>query len=472
MPEIRYEELKGVMTEADKTGAAPVYLLHGDEFLYKLAFKTLLDRIVSPRQQALNYEALDGDSAEIGDVLARLNTFPLLPGPKVIAVHDTNLFYSKVSVHELLIKSKTAFEKQDLKRSARHFVTMLSISDLTLDDVGHGEWKKCLGGALGQGSQADKETVGPWVGEIIDYCLTEKIGAPAHREDADVLAEAVSSGFPESNHLILTAEFMDKRRKLYKAIKKTGVVVDCSLAQGDRAADKRQQKETLMDYMTAALTGAGKTMTPQGFESLYQKTGAGLRNFSNELEKLISFVGDRKEILAEDVDQASEKTKEDPIYELTNAIGERDSEKALFLVDSLLRADFFPLQILAATVNQVRKLLVARDFTQRPLGRGWKRGMGYGAFQKTIFKELDKGEGGTLISKAHPFVVYKTFVHADNYTFDELAEALEVLLAADIRLKTSGQDPKLVLEHVILAICGPWGNPLDQQTLSAHAGSH
>jgi len=472
MPEIRYEDLNGVMTEAEKTGAAPVYLLHGDEFLYKLAFKTLLDGIVSPPQQDLNYEALDGDRAEIGDVIACLNTYPFLPGPKVIAVHDTNLFYSKVSVHELLIKSKTAFEKEDLKRSARHFVTMLSMADLTLDDVGHGEWENSLGGALGRGAQASKETVGPWVGEIVDYCLAEQIEAPAHREDADVLAEAVSSGFPESNHLILTAEFIDKRRRLYKVIRKAGVVVDCSIAQGDRAVDKRQQKETLTDYMRAVLTRAGKTMTPEGFESLYQKTGSGLRNFSNELEKLITFVGDRKEISAEDVDKASDKTKADPVYELTNAIGERDPEKALFFVDSLLKADLFPLQVLAATINQVRKLLLARDFTQGPQGRNWKRGMGYGAFQKTILKELEKGEGGTLMGKGHPFVVYKTFVHADNYTFDELAEALEVLLDADIRLKTSGQDPKLVLERVILAICGPCGNPPDRQAFSAHAGSH
>ncbi|MDY6838495.1 MAG: DNA polymerase III subunit delta [Thermodesulfobacteriota bacterium] len=472
MPEIRYEDLKGVMTEADKTGAAPVYLLHGDEFLYKLAFKTLLDRIIAPHQQGLNYEALDGDSAAIGDVIARLNTFPLLPGPKVIAVHDTNLFYSKVSVHELLIKSKTAFEKQDLKRSARHFVTMLGIADLTLEDVGQGEWEKSLGGALGHGSQAYKEIVGPWVRDIIDYCRTERVGAPVHREDADALAEVVGSGFPESNHLVLTAEFIDKRRKLYKVIRKAGVVVDCSVAQGDRAVDKRQQKETLRDYMTGALKRAGKTMTSDGFEALYQKTGSGLRNFSNELEKLITFVGDRKKILAEDVDEASEKTKADPIYELTNAIGERDTEKALFFVDSLLKADFFPLQILAAAVNQVRKLLVARDFTQRPQGRGWKRGMGYGAFQKTMLKELDKAEGGALISNTHPFVVYKTFAHADNYTFDELGKALEVLLDADIRLKTTGQDPKLVLDRVILAICGSYSPPLNQQTLSAHAGSY
>ena len=44
--------------------------------------------------------------------------------------------------------------------------------------------------------------------------------------------------------------------------------------------------------------------------------------------------------------------------------------------------------------------------------------------------------------------------HSDNYTFDELIEALEILLDADIRLKSSGQDPKTVLEYALLRICG------------------
>ncbi|MDY6951060.1 MAG: DNA polymerase III subunit delta [Thermodesulfobacteriota bacterium] len=472
MPEIRYEDLEGVITEAEKSGPRPVYLLHGDEFLYKLAFRRLLDRLVLPREQDLNYEALDGDRAEMGDVIARLNTFPLLPGSKVIALHDTNLFYSKVSVHDLLIKSKRAFEKEDLKRSARYFVTMLAMADLTLDDVGHGEWEVSLSRALGKGAHAHEGTVGPWIGEVIDHCLAEGVGTPAQREDADLLAEALSRGFPESNHLILTAEFIDKRRRLYKVIQRTGVVVDCSIAQGDRAVEKRQQKETLMGYMTGALARAGKTMTPEGFDALYQKTGSSLRNFSNELEKLITFVGDGEEISAEDVNKASDKTREDPIYELTNAIGERDSKKALLLVESLLKAELFPLQILAAAINQVRKLLVARDFMERPPGRSWHRGMGYGDFQKTLFKELEHVEGGSLISKAHPFAVYKTFAQADNYRLDDLAEALEALLDADIRLKTSGQDPKLVLERVILAICGPCGTPSDRQRVFGHAGSH
>ena len=458
MPEVRYEALQEVLTEAKESGAAPVYLLYGDEFLYKSAFKRLLDSIVAPRQQDLNYEGLDGDTVGIDEVIARLNTYPLLPAAKVIAVHDTNIFYSRVRLDELLKRSKEAFDRQGIKESAHYFVRMLSIAGLSLEDVSNGDWERCLDLALGKGSRAHKEAVGPWLREVIDYCLLEQVSVKAHEEDAEVLNEAITAGLPAANHLMLTTEFVDKRRKLYKTIHRIGMIIDCSVPQGDRVADRRQQKESLLAHMRQTLTRAGKTMAPGGFEALYERTGGGLRSFSNELEKLITFVGERTEILADDVQTASQKTKQDPIYELTNAIGERQIQKALYLVGSLLRADLFPLQILSAVVNQVRKLILARDFIRGALKDSWRTGMSYGSFQSRLLPELDKLKGDLLTGNVHPFVIYKTFVHSENYTFPELAEALEILLEADIRLKTSGQDAKLILEHAVLAICGPSTN--------------
>lgn len=382
MSEIRCEALPGVLAEAKRGGAAPVYLLYGDEFLYKSAFKTLLEAIVPPRQQSLNYEALDGATADIHEVVARLNTFPLLPGAKVICVHDTQVFYSQMDI----------------------------------DDLVHGE-------------------------------------------DADVLNEAITAGFPKTNHLILTSESVDKRRKLYATIKKIGVVVDCSVARGEKAADKRQQKEILKAHMRETLGYAGKTMALAGFEVLYEKTGAGLRNFHGELEKLIAFVGDRKEILVDDVQKASEKSKQDPIYELSNAIGERDAPKALLLVQSLLKAKLVPLQILSAATKQVRKMILIADLMRVASGRSWRRGMTYGTFQKAVWPELSRCKGAVLSGNAHPFAVYKTLVHSDNYTFEKLGEAMGILLEADIRLKTGTQDAGLVMEDALLRICGTSANP-------------
>jgi len=455
MPEIRCEALPELITKAKREAAAPVYLLYGDEFLYKSAFKALLEALLSPHQKSLNYEALDGSTADIHELVARLNTFPLLPGAKVICVHDTQIFYSQTSIDDLVLKSKEAFEKQDLKRSARYFVGALSVAGLSLDDLCHGGSDECLELALGKSFRVYQKAADGWPRQVIDCCLHEPWSMPAHREDADVLNEAIRAGFPKTNHLILTGEFVDKHRKLYRTIKQIGVVVDCSIAQGDKAVDKRQQREILRAHMMQTLGHASKTMAPAGFEVLYEKTGGGLRNFNSELEKLIAFVGDRKEILADDVQEASEKTKQDPIYELSNAIGHRDAPKALLLVQSLLKAKFIPLQILSAATNQVRKMILLTDFIRSVPGCGWKRGMSYGAFQKSVWSELRKCKGGILSENAHPFSVYKTLMHSDNYSPEELEEALGILLGADIQLKTGAQqDAGLVLEHALLRICG------------------
>ena len=53
----------------------------------------------------------------------------------------------------------------------------------------------------------------------------------------------------------------------------------------------------------------------------------------------------------------------------------------------------------------------------------------------------------------HPYVVFKSFETAEKFTEDELARALDLLLDADLRLKSTGQNPRLIVEVAALAIC-------------------
>lgn len=448
-----YKDISKVLAEIQRGRVAPVYLLYGDEFLCKSALEALLDAVVPASERGLNYETLDGTTVSIHEIVGRLNTFPLLPGTKVIAVHGAKTFYSSMSVGELSKRSREAFERQDLKGAARYFLHLLSAAGLSLDDLSNEDRHGLVDKILGDDLRSVEQGVGPWLDRMVEYCLSERMSLPSRVDDGDALSEAIVAGFPKTNHLFLTTELVDRRRKLYKTIEKIGVAIDCSMVKGEKAADKRQQKALLKAQMADTLKRVRKTMGPGGFEALYEKTGASLRTFSSELEKLITFVGDRDEILVSDVEEASERTKQDPIYELANALGERDPQKALFLVDGLLKSNLFPLQILSAAINQVRRLILARDFTKKSPGAGWIRGMSYGAFQRAVLPELDKAEADILTGDAHPYVLYKTFVHSENYTFEELAKALEILLDADIQLKTTSQDTKMVLEHAMLRIC-------------------
>ncbi len=95
-------------------------------------------------------------------------------------------------------------------------------------------------------------------------------------------------------------------------------------------------------------------------------------------------LGDRKKITQDDVENVLKRTKKDPIYEFTNAISDRNVEKSLFFLDSLLSDNLHPLQLLAAITNQIRKLLIARGFIESAHGRSWHSGIQYGQFKSSI----------------------------------------------------------------------------------------
>ena len=453
-----------LLAEINGGNIRPVYLLHGDEFIYKSAFKSLLNAIIPPEHQDLNYEALDGASENVYGVIQRLNTFPMIPSAKVIAVHETRVFYSPVVMGDFLRRSQEAFKAENLRESAHHFLHMLSMTGMSIHDAQERNWKGISNSELKEylevrGEEKDGDG---WLDQVISYCIQEKLGVPVFQDDAEVLNHAILTGYPETNHLVLTADIVDKRRKLYKTIKKVGVVVDCSVPKGDRKAEKQKQQEALRGHMKKVLGEAGKTMAPGGFEALYGKVGGNIRSFSSELDKVVTFVGEQDEISASDVETISERTRQDPIYEMSNAVAERDIPKALFFLDSLLKNNVHPLQVLAVAANQIRKLILAKDVIHVMSESGWKNDLSYKDFERIVLPKLEKREPDLLTVNIHPYAIYMTFRQSNNYTMTELTMALEQLLDADIRLKTSGQGAKVVLENAILRICG------DEETFSSH----
>jgi DNA polymerase-3 subunit delta len=456
MPEITHRGLEKLLAEIEAGTSCSVYLLYGDEFLYKAAFKSLLDALVPAGHQDFNYEPLDGEKVKAHEIIERLNTFPLVPSSKVVAVHGTKVFCALAAADEFLRKSREAYEGRNFKEAGGYLLYVLSLAGVSIDEAADGNWRRVLDKDLvGNLDVAGKDGADtPWVDEVIRFCRQEGMTLAVSQDDAQVLNDAILKGWPETNHLILTSDMVDKRRKLYKTIKKKGGIIDCSVPGGGRTAEKRQQQDALQQHMKAALESAHKTVARGTFEALYEKVGPEMRRFNGELNKLVSFVGSRKEILPSDVEAVSKRTKEDPIYEMTNAIAEREVGKALFYLDNLLKNNLFPLQVLVAATNQIRKLMLARDFSRGRHGGAWRRDLSYAAFQKTVLPQLQKHESDLLAGNAHPYAIYMTLKHSDNYTFEELARALETLLDADLRLKRSGQDSKMVLERAILRICG------------------
>jgi len=485
MPELDYKNLTQHLNALEKKELAPVYLFWGEEFLYKTALEEFLDMIFTSSEKRLNYDAMDDNNENIHDIIERINTYSLLSGPRVVALKDSKIFYSSLDMAAFFEKARAAYDINDIKKASTYILNLMGKLKLTYEDLADKADRnlrlKYDAGVFGDDA---------WLEKIIDYCMDNRLTIPPALDNADLLQRALEKGFPQGNHLVVTTDMVDKRRTLYKSILKVGTVVNCSVPKGDRRADKTAQRAVLNDQLRGFLSRSGKTIQKEASDCLVEMTGFDLRTFTSNLEKLISFVGDRTEIRSDDVEKVLNRTKKDPLYELTNSVAERNILDAIFFLDSLLSDNFHPLQILAAITNQIRKLLVIRDFIESPHGKSWQgQQTNYQRFRDAVMpamqlydtdilnrlddwdsmtaavpddaakpskkKEKTKTDLGIVKNPQNPYPVFQMAQRAQGFSLRELQTAMETLSDADVQMKSTPKNPRLILEKVIFSICQP-----------------
>jgi DNA polymerase III delta subunit len=77
----------------------------------------------------------------------------------------------------------------------------------------------------------------------------------------------------------------------------------------------------------------------------------------------------------------------------------------------------------------------------------WKRGLTYQQFQQNVLKQ------GAPILTRNPYADYMCFQRADQFSLGELRACLTSSYEADLRLKSTGNNPRLIMEKLILNMC-------------------
>lgn len=482
MSQINYKEFKTYLKNIQKNPFAPVYLIYGEELLCKTVFEKLLKVLIPKSECGFNYEPFDGSSVDISEVIQRVNTFSLLSNAKITAIQDARVFDSKQDQSAIFEKTKQVYNNQNIAQAAKHFTRLLGILNLSFEDIDKTNRSKVLNIDSYQPNDDD------WLDALCEYCANNNLSIKSSaKSDDKALQNAIEKGFPKGNHLIITSDSADKRRTLFKAINEYGMIIDCTVPKGERKADKIVQEAVLREKVKAIL-GRSKTMDNDAYFAVCEMTGFDLRTFSNNIEKLVIYIGDRKNITIDDVKFVLKRTKKDPIYEFTNAISDKNTASALFFLKSLLNNEIYPLQILAAMTNQIRKLMLVRSFLESSSGKMWRPNTQYNYFRSSIMPAIceydqrllnklqqwdaiisennnannkttkskkKKGYSADLLiakNPKNPYPVYQMLKKADKFTMSELFEAVKYLSKADLELKSTNQNPKLVLEKVIFDI--------------------
>lgn len=482
MAEISHQSLSKHLDEANTSGFYPVYLIHGEPYLCRKACQSLLDAMIpDAKAQAQGVTAVEhGEPGQVAEILEQVNTLSFFSSRQAAVLRSATVFTASKNRGDAFKKIKKAYDAGNTGKAAELLLRLLGQAHMALEDASAKTLAETFHLEAAGGFEAAGELA--WLEDLVGYCIHQGLAVVPAADDAALLEHAVKRGFPNGHHLILTAESVDKRTGLYKAIAANGCVVDCSVSMSARKKDREMQQKIVFDQAREVLAASGKKMASRAMEQMYELIGFDLNAFTRGLEKLIAYTGERKVIEVEDIRAVLTKSREAPIYELTGAVSDKNSLAAVARLKELLNSGYHYLQIMMALTNQLRRLLLVKGFINSSTGKCWQPGMPYNRFkdvvmpkiqeydknlQETVgaWSERDEKSGGKQKKKAatelviarqpnNPYPVYQQFLKAANFSEAELKSAFFRLHEADVALKSTGRNPEFVLEEVIFAICG------------------
>ncbi|BHH84825.1 DNA polymerase III subunit delta [Desulforhopalus sp. 52FAK] len=443
---IKRSEFETSLKESTPLPLPQVFLFFGERYLCQTAADNLQERILKDAPGALH--TIDGDQEDPGQSLARLMSFSLLPGRQIYRVNDSRIFHSKTVISKIWDKALQSFTNGKHNPAKRHLQAMVQAVNLkvdspeTLSQIPGPEWKKIFGFEKPGGDLS-------WADSALFQSRDEIKASSA--DIVDQYVTALDKGFPGGNILILIAETVDKRQKLFTYLKKNETIVDCSVAVGASNAAQGEQKQVLKEMMMQTVAGFDKKIDPRAVDAFFERVGFHPVAVATETEKLVHYVGDRPNISLEDLAAMVGRSREDALYELTDAFSKRQLGKTLTLLSRLQEQGVHGLAILATMRNFIRKLLIYRSL-QMASSPPWHKGMSAKDFQGNYLPALKStGEWDDVLG-GHPYALYMSFTKAFEYSCPILKRWLSMLLSAEFNLKGSSIPPHLVLEELFISM--------------------
>ena len=227
---------------------------------------------------------------------------------------------------------------------------------------------------------------------------------------------------PETTYFIFVENEVDKRSKLYKAVKAKGHIVELTT----------QDEGTLKRWIQGIVRREKKQISDSVILYFLNKVGTDMENIQRELEKVFCYALDRQEITREDIDAVCVTQITNHIFDMVNAVADKNQRRALDLYYDLLALKEPPMRILFLMIRQYRILFQVKGLS----------GQGYGK------KEIASKAG------LHPFAAGKYMDQAKKFRMSELRAVMEDGADIEQRVKTGLLTDNLAVELFIVKHSG------------------
>lgn len=235
--------------------------------------------------------------------------------------------------------------------------------------------------------------------------------------DLKHLADYVSRP-SKSSCLVLSLPERKKSGKWFGVIFNNALSIDC------RKFYDNEVPAWVEGYLQSKKLGIEK----EAIQLLQAQVGNSLLNLVNELEKVQINIHPRMKITLEDVQNVTSISKQFNIFELCNAIGEKNFPQAITILNKLLEQGESPTGMIIQLVRHFVNLMKINENIRRG---------------NRAINELMKVTGLTY------YFVNDMMKQSRNFTSEQYRGSFNFLAEADLHLKTGYQKPDLIMELLL-----------------------
>ncbi|MDD4550145.1 MAG: DNA polymerase III subunit delta [Syntrophomonadaceae bacterium] len=219
--------------------------------------------------------------------------------------------------------------------------------------------------------------------------------------------------------LIITADEHAANNRLVKMLDKNAQVLNIKALTG----------KSLKDWIKEEFASRNCTVAPEGV-NLLASSGQDMHYLLNLIEKISLATRDETVDINEIETQLNSK-EEIKVFKLTDGLLRRDAKISFAAFYKLLDQGDHPIFFLYMIVRQFMQLGKVKYYMEK------------GYHKAQIIEETGIKE----------FALRGVMNNARNFTWKELQRLFRLFLEADVSFKTTGQDPRMVIEMLIIEIC-------------------
>ena len=211
-------------------------------------------------------------------------------------------------------------------------------------------------------------------------------------------------------------EKVDTRKKIYKKIKEHGEIIEIT------KTSKLDIKKFILNTLKQ------NEYTIENIDYLVDKIGTNIDNAENELNKLMIFKMDEKNISNNDIDKLIIPSLEDEIFALSDAVIKNETKRSLDLLEEFINKNYDEMQIIILLASSFRFMYQVKHLSNKNMS------------SDMIAKELS----------ANPYRVKINLKNCYYYNEDDLLSYIKKLADLDKNIKLGLIDKNLGLQLFLM----------------------